>query len=106
MIIFSNSFAKNKTEKRMSYIEVNFSKMILQFFSILQVLQIVDVNSMLAHCVAALDTTSFGHIWISCSENRCKHGGGVFSTPQFVFLPLSFLFLSQFPPNLVTVPKR
>ena len=31
-------------------------------FSISQVLQIVDVNSMLAHCVATLDTTTFDNI--------------------------------------------
>ena len=32
-------------------------------------------------------------------------GGGLLITPQFVFLPVTFLFLSQFPPNLVTLPK-
>ena len=32
-------------------------------------------------------------------------GGGVFSTPIICFLPVTFLFLSQFPPNLVTFLK-
>ena len=32
-------------------------------------------------------------------------GGGYFPPAQFVFLPVTFLFLSQFPPNLATFPK-
>ena len=43
----------------------------------------------------------------SCSLNRVNHistWGGVFNPPIW-FLPVTFLFLSLFPPNLVTFPK-
>ena len=36
--------------------------------------------------------------------NPISTGGGEFHPPIY-FLPVTFLFLSQFPPNLVTFPK-
>ena len=44
---------------------------------------------------------------ISASINPISTGGGggVFSTPPICFLPVTFLLLSQFPPNLVTFLK-
>ena len=33
-------------------------------------------------------------------------GGGGVSTLSFVLLPLTFLFFSQFPPNLIPFPKN
>ena len=50
--------------------EVNFNIMILRFFSISQLLQVLDMNFMLVHCSATLDTTIFGHIWFSCSIDK------------------------------------
>ena len=49
-------------KKRISYSEVTFNMMILGIFSISQVLQFVDVNFLLVHCVAILDPASFDHI--------------------------------------------
>ena len=42
------------------------------FFSILQVLQVVEVNFMLIHCVTTLDTTRFGHYLNFILEQQMK----------------------------------
>ena len=58
-------------KQRISYSEVTFNMMmILGIFSISQVLQFVDVNFLLVHCVAILDPASFDHIWISYSNKN------------------------------------
>ena len=44
--------------------------MVWDFFTFLQALQVVSVNVLLVHNVVTLDTTSFGHIWISCLNNK------------------------------------
>ena len=44
-----------------SICESSLIMVILQFFFILQVLQVVGVNFMLVHCMSTLDTTGFGH---------------------------------------------